>query len=125
MAAVVVFVHGTGVREQGWVNSFALVKQGVLGLDSAISVHGCFWGRSEGAELKADGASIPDYGETGGTIPRRQKRILRFGQCCTPTPGMSYASSLTGRPMASLRRARCHCQPSSASRSRPSCRPRN
>ena len=69
MAAVVVFVHGTGVREQGWVNSFALVKQGVLGLDSAISVHGCFWGRSEGAELKADGASIPDYCKTGGNDP--------------------------------------------------------
>lgn len=64
-----VFVHGTGVREQGWVRTFALVRQGVLGLDSAISVHGCFWGRSEGAELKADGASIPDYGETGGNDP--------------------------------------------------------
>jgi hypothetical protein len=69
VAAVVVFVHGTGVREQGWVRTFALVRQGVLGLDSAISVHGCFWGRSEGAELKADGASIPDYGETGGNDP--------------------------------------------------------
>jgi hypothetical protein len=42
------------------------VRQRLLGLDSGISVHGCFWGRSEGAELNADGASIPDYAETGG-----------------------------------------------------------
>jgi hypothetical protein len=76
VAAVVVFVHGTGVREQGWVNSFALVKQRVLGLDSAISVHGCFWGRSEGAELNADGASIPDYGKTGGNDPSSTEEDL-------------------------------------------------
>ena len=66
---VVVFVHGTGVREQGWANSFAVVKQRLLGHDSVISVHGCFWGWSEGAELKADGASIPDYAETRGDDP--------------------------------------------------------
>jgi hypothetical protein len=76
MADVVVFVHGTGVREQGWVKSFAVVKQRLLGLDSAISVHGCFWGRSEGAELKADGASIPDYAKTGGDDPSSAEEDL-------------------------------------------------
>lgn len=69
MADVVVFVHGTGVREQGWAKSFALVRQRLRGLDSTISVHGCFWGASEGAELRADGASIPDYAETRGDDP--------------------------------------------------------
>jgi pimeloyl-ACP methyl ester carboxylesterase len=66
MADAVVFVHGTGVREQGWAKSFAVIRQGLLGLDSNISVHGCFWGGSEGAELRADGVSIPDYAGTGG-----------------------------------------------------------
>ena len=47
MADVVVFVHGTGVREQGWAKSFAVVRQRLLGLDSGMSVRGCFWGRSE------------------------------------------------------------------------------
>ncbi len=69
MADLVVFIHGTGVREQGWAKSFAVVKQRLLGMDSATSVHGCFWGRSEGAELKANGASIPDYAKTGGDDP--------------------------------------------------------
>ena len=69
MADVVLFVHGTGVRGQGWANSFTVVKQRLLGLDPAMRVHGCFWGGSEGAELKADGASIPDYGKTGGDDP--------------------------------------------------------
>jgi hypothetical protein len=66
VANVVVLVHGTGVREQGWAVSFAVVKQQLLLLDSNISVHGCFWGGAEGAELRAGGLSIPDYADTGG-----------------------------------------------------------
>lgn len=69
MADVVLFVHGTGVRGEGWADSFAVVKKRLLGLDPAIRVNGCFWGGSEGAELKADGASIPSYDETGGDDP--------------------------------------------------------
>ncbi len=69
MADVVLFVHGTGVRGQGWADSFAVVKKRLLGLDPAIRVNGCYWGGSEGAELKADGASIPSYDETGGEDP--------------------------------------------------------
>ena len=126
MADVVVFIHGTGVREQGWAKSFAVVKQRLLGLESKISVHGCFWGGSEGAELRADGASIPDYAETGGEDSRRSKRTSRSGRCCTPTRGMRCGSSVTGRPTAaSLRRAQVRFGPPHASRSRTSSRPRN
>jgi hypothetical protein len=64
MADVVVFVHGTGVREERWAKSFALVRQRLRRLDPGISVQGCFWGSSEGAELRAGGASIPRYAET-------------------------------------------------------------
>lgn len=69
MADVVLFVHGTGVRGRAWADSFAVVKQRLLGLDPAMRVNGCFWGGSEGAELKAHGASIPSYNETGGDGP--------------------------------------------------------
>jgi hypothetical protein len=69
MGDVVLFVHGTGVRGRGWAESFLLVKQRLLSLNPAIRVNGCFWGGSEGAELKADGASIPCYDETGGEDP--------------------------------------------------------
>jgi hypothetical protein len=76
MADVVVFIHGTGVREQGWAKSFAVVKQRLLGLDPTISVRACFWGGSEGAELNADGVSIPDYAETGGAAPWLEEEDL-------------------------------------------------
>jgi hypothetical protein len=66
---VVLFVHGTGVRGQAWADSFAVVKQRLLGLHLALRVNGCFWGGSEGAELKKNGASIPNYDETGGEDP--------------------------------------------------------
>lgn len=64
VADVVLFVHGTGVRETGWAGSFALVKKQLHGLDPAVKVKGCFWGGTEGAVLHADGASIPQYAET-------------------------------------------------------------
>jgi hypothetical protein len=69
VADVILFVHGTGVRGKGWADTFAVVKQRLLGLDATIGVHGCFWGGSQGAELNADGASIPTYGKTGGDDP--------------------------------------------------------
>jgi hypothetical protein len=66
VAQLVVFVHGTGVREEGWANSFKTVRQRLRALDSSITVHGCFWGRSDGAQLNAHGASVPDYANTHG-----------------------------------------------------------
>lgn len=69
MADVVVFVHGTGVREQGWAKSFTVVRKRLHQLDSGLVVRGCFWGAAEGAELLADGASIPDYTSTSGDAP--------------------------------------------------------
>lgn len=69
MADVVLFVHGTGVRGKGWADTFAVVKERLLGLNAMIGVHGCFWGGAQGAELNANGASIPTYGETGGADP--------------------------------------------------------
>jgi hypothetical protein len=73
---VVVFVHGTGVRGQGWADSFTVVKQRLLDLDPKLRVNGCFWGGSQGAKLRADGASIPDYDETGGDDPSEDEENL-------------------------------------------------
>jgi hypothetical protein len=64
------------VRERGWGDSFKVVRQRLLGLDSAIRVNGCFWGGSEGAELNAGGASIPNYDETGGGDPSQAEENL-------------------------------------------------
>jgi len=72
---VVLFVHGTGVRERAWAESFAVVKQRLLDLDPSTRVSGCFWGGSEGAQFNAGGASIPSY-RTGGDDPSEAEENL-------------------------------------------------
>ncbi|WGS53320.1 hypothetical protein LFL96_19795 [Paraburkholderia sp. D15] len=57
---VVVFVHGTGVRQSDFDTSFELIKSKVKthwGLDASP----CYWGGELGATLRQRGASIPDY----------------------------------------------------------------
>jgi hypothetical protein len=69
VTGLVLFIHGTGVRELGWADSFAVVEQRLLGMAPGTRVRGCFWGGAQGAELKAGGASIPEYDETSKTDP--------------------------------------------------------
>jgi len=55
----VIFVHGTGVREDAYKKSLSQVQRS-LAKDKDLSVERCYWGHL-GAELRADGASIPEY----------------------------------------------------------------
>nr|WKF61231.1 hypothetical protein HUO10_005762 [Paraburkholderia busanensis] len=60
---VVVFVHGTGVRQSDFDVSFDLIKSKVKthwGFDASS----CYWGGELGATLLKQGASIPDYDTT-------------------------------------------------------------
>ena len=71
MRSSFVFVHGTGVRGEGYRRTFDQLR-GRLGGD----VSGCFWGASQGAWLRAKGASIPHYDVTGGSEPSEQELAL-------------------------------------------------
>ncbi|MFI0509742.1 hypothetical protein ACH3Y9_09595 [Streptomyces sp. WSLK1-5] len=66
MQRSVVFVHGTGVREESYNKTFATVRSELAGLQPGAEVRGCFWGREAGAGLALEGASIPGYTDSGG-----------------------------------------------------------
>jgi len=66
MARKLLFVHGTGVREDGYKASFALIERQLAKYAPAIGVAPCRWGEKVGAKLNFDGASIPTYGESRG-----------------------------------------------------------
>ncbi|TYL51160.1 alpha/beta fold hydrolase [Agromyces mariniharenae] len=64
--STLLFVHGTGVRGKAYAATLEAIKKTVddRGLD--VDVKGCFWGESEGAKLRLNGVSIPDYLAAGG-----------------------------------------------------------
>ncbi len=53
----VLFVHGTGVRERGFVETLGKIESSLPGW----RVFPCYWGGTHGVELHHKGASIPDY----------------------------------------------------------------
>ena len=58
----VIFVHGTGVREEAYEESFGKVVS-ALGKRAGVSVKRCYWGHL-GSALRAGGASVPEYDST-------------------------------------------------------------
>ncbi|MFF4103301.1 hypothetical protein [Streptomyces sp. NPDC001903] len=62
------FVHGTGVREVSYKETFAAVRTRLDEIQPGLEVRGCFWGREQGASMALDGASVPRYRQSrGGT----------------------------------------------------------
>jgi hypothetical protein len=55
----VIFVHGTGVREEAYEQSFEKADS-VLGKLAGVTVKRCYWGHL-GSALRAGGASVPEY----------------------------------------------------------------
>lgn len=60
----VLFVHGTGVRNPGYEDTFKLIEQKLLAERPDLKVERCLWGDSLGTKLNAKGASIPLYDTT-------------------------------------------------------------
>ena len=61
----VVFVHGTGVREPAFTNTFNAVRTGLANELANVEVHPCYWAGSHGSNI-GDGRSIPLYAQTMG-----------------------------------------------------------
>ncbi|AXE85768.1 hypothetical protein C1703_12205 [Streptomyces sp. Go-475] len=66
MQRSIVFVHGTGVREESYGRTLETVRALLAETRPETEVRGCFWGREEGARLALGGASIPGYTGSGG-----------------------------------------------------------
>lgn len=53
------FVHGIGVREDGYPDVLPAFTAGIGKIRPGLRVDWCFWGAEHGASLRADGSSIP------------------------------------------------------------------
>lgn len=78
--ATILFVHGTGVREESYTQSLGLIR-GALDQDR-WTIAPCFWGKRFGADLDRDCASIPKFAETLDTempLTELDRRIALWG----------------------------------------------
>lgn len=62
----VIFVHGTGGRQQDYAVTFQQIEKGLLKHRPDAKLIPCLWGDPLGAKLNADGTSIPTYDESQG-----------------------------------------------------------
>ncbi|WP_405979453.1 hypothetical protein [Streptomyces sp. NBC_00158] len=69
MRRSVLFVHGTGVREASYKETFGAVRARLADIRPGLDVRGCFWGREQGASMTLDGASVPHYRRSRGGAP--------------------------------------------------------
>ncbi len=59
----IVFVHGTGVRKEGYAESLGEIRTRLEDL-KGWAIHPCLWGEELGAKLGKGGISIPDFDAT-------------------------------------------------------------
>jgi hypothetical protein len=67
-----VFVHGTGVRKDGYAKIFAQIAGELRAERPLLRLHECLWGDDFGAKLHAQGASIPGYDAARAVVPLEQ-----------------------------------------------------
>ncbi|MGY1581117.1 hypothetical protein [Streptomyces sp. MN13] len=68
MKRSVIFVHGTGVREDGYNATLATVRAELHGLRPDWDVRGCLWGPEHGAKFIPGDTPIPGYAASGGGV---------------------------------------------------------
>lgn len=77
----IVFVHGTGVRKEGYAESLGEIRASLNGHPD-WTLHACLWGEEEGAKLGRGGISIPDFDATRADAPspedEEDRRLARW-----------------------------------------------
>ncbi len=76
MSVTLLFVHGTGVRATRYAATLQTIRAQVAARGMPLDVRGCFWGEAEGARLRARGASIPGYEQSGGAAPTEADELM-------------------------------------------------
>jgi hypothetical protein len=56
-----IFVHGTGVREERYNSNFADITRRLAMISPESTPVRCLWGETEGCKLRSGGKSIPEY----------------------------------------------------------------
>ncbi|WP_329251146.1 hypothetical protein OG223_21850 [Streptomyces sp. NBC_01478] len=101
--STLLFVHGTGVRDEGVRAVVSLLRRKLAPLRPDVTVTACSWGTEEGARLHAGGASVPGYDRTRTTQeaepdpvdswlllyadPLHELRLAGVGEGTDPPPG--------------------------------------
>lgn len=104
------FVHGTGARENSYAGALRAIREKVADLGRGWAVQGCYWGSEYGASTAE--ASVPAYQETGGdgplspeeqqialwsilyTDPYYELRLLRLRPQAAAVPGLQPSQQL-------------------------------
>lgn len=73
MKTTIIFIHGTGVREPQYTQTFKQVSQMLTKRNSDLNVLPCYWGGKYGTSLHANGASIPQYESTRTLVSEKDK----------------------------------------------------
>jgi hypothetical protein len=78
MSPRVLFVHGTGVREPAYSNSYARVRTRFSAISASADVAPCYWGELCGARFNAEGRSIPEFDTTRALIDEPEAEDLEL-----------------------------------------------
>lgn len=76
----IVFVHGTGVREEGYNESLGQIRANVK--HDELLVEPCFWGELHGAKQNKPLLSVPNYQQTLGDdkpLTEEERKIALWG----------------------------------------------
>ncbi|MFE2973099.1 hypothetical protein ACFXKC_58420 [Streptomyces sp. NPDC059340] len=75
--AVVVFVHGTGVRADSYESTLGLLRKGLDRVDPGIRLHRCYWGGAHGVRPGMSSRTVPGYRGKNTLLPEDEE-ILRW-----------------------------------------------
>jgi hypothetical protein len=94
-----VFIHGTGGRQDAYAETFAGMEQALQRWKPGVALVPCLWGNALGAKLNAGGASIPSYSAAqGGRRLSPEEESIRFWEALYQDP--FYEMRLLGlRPL--------------------------
>jgi hypothetical protein len=56
-----IFVHGTGVRQVGYDQTFQIIQKQIEIKDKSCTLNNCYWGDECGSKLNSGGLSIPSF----------------------------------------------------------------
>ncbi|MEA5466853.1 hypothetical protein [Leptothoe sp. PORK10 BA2] len=97
----VIFVHGTGGRKEAYAATFDQIEQTLSHRRPDVALFSCLWGDDYGAQLHAQGVSIPTHDVTsGGQTPTEDDKAVQLWQALYADP--FYELRLLGlRPLQS------------------------
>jgi hypothetical protein len=67
--ASVVFVHGTGVRQPAYYETFTVISEQLKRVAPSATAVECYWAERLGARFHHDGRSVPNYDQTKAIGP--------------------------------------------------------